>query len=42
MLDDIATSKAKGDVARSNRLLGAFETASRKQIDPHLEPITPA
>jgi CRP-like cAMP-binding protein len=26
--------------ARSNRLLGALETASRKRIDPHLEPIT--
>ncbi len=25
---------------RSNRLLGAFEAASRKRIDPHLEPIT--
>jgi CRP-like cAMP-binding protein len=25
--------------ARSNRLLGALETASRRQIDPHLEPI---
>jgi CRP-like cAMP-binding protein len=25
---------------RSNRLLGAFEPASRKRIDPHLEPIT--
>jgi CRP-like cAMP-binding protein len=25
--------------ARSNRLLGALETASRKRIDPHLEPI---
>jgi CRP-like cAMP-binding protein len=25
---------------RSNRLLGALETASRKRIDPHLEPIT--
>jgi len=24
---------------RSNRLLGALETASRKRIDPHLEPI---
>jgi CRP-like cAMP-binding protein len=40
MLDDVATSKAQGDDARSNRLLGAFETASRKRIDPHLEPIT--
>ncbi|HYK79031.1 MAG TPA: Crp/Fnr family transcriptional regulator [Micropepsaceae bacterium] len=25
---------------RNNRLLGALETASRKRIDPHLEPIT--
>jgi len=25
--------------ARSNRLLGALETSSRKRIDPHLEPI---
>src|SRR6202049_3613576 len=27
------------DHARSNRLLGALETDSRKRIDPHLEPI---
>jgi CRP-like cAMP-binding protein len=32
---------AKGQIehARSNRLLGALETASRKRIDPHLEPV---
>jgi CRP-like cAMP-binding protein len=36
---DNAMSKAKGNVARSNRLLGALEAASRKRIDPHLEPI---
>jgi CRP-like cAMP-binding protein len=39
MLDDVATFDAQGDDARSNRLLGALETASRKRIDPHLEPI---
>ncbi len=27
------------DHSRSNRLLGALEAASRKRIDPHLEPI---
>lgn len=27
------------DIARSNRLLGALETASRRRIDPYLEPI---
>src|SRR5476649_349372 len=32
-------SKARGDDAQSNRLLGALETASRKRIDAHLEPI---
>ena len=32
-------SKDQSDDARSNRLLGALETASRKRIDPHLEPI---
>jgi hypothetical protein len=32
-------SKAqRDDDARSNRLLGALETASRKRIEPHLEP----
>jgi len=28
----------RDDNAQSNRLLGALETASRKRIDPHLEP----
>src|ERR1700756_1789512 len=32
-------SEGQRDVARTNRLLGALETASRKRIDPHLEPI---
>jgi CRP-like cAMP-binding protein len=32
-------SKGQRDEARSNRLLGALETASRRRIDPHLEPI---
>jgi CRP-like cAMP-binding protein len=32
-------SKAQRNDARSNQLLGALETTSRKQIDPHLEPI---
>jgi hypothetical protein len=32
-------SKAqRDDDARSNRLLGALDAASRKRIDPHLEP----
>jgi CRP-like cAMP-binding protein len=31
--------KVQGDDARSNRLLGALETASRKRIGAHLEPI---
>jgi CRP-like cAMP-binding protein len=35
----IAIFQAQRDVARSNRLLGALETDSRKRIDPHLEPI---
>ena len=39
MLDNIAVPKAQRDNARDNRLLGALETASRKRIDPHLEPI---
>src|SRR5471032_3225780 len=30
---------AQRNAAQSNQLLGAFETASRKRIDPHLEPI---
>ena len=33
-LDDIAMSEAHRNIARSNRLLGALETASRKLIDP--------
>jgi CRP-like cAMP-binding protein len=37
--DDTAMSKRQRDDAQSNRLLGALETASRKRIDPHLEPI---
>jgi CRP-like cAMP-binding protein len=32
-------SKAQPGDPRSNQLLGALETASRKRIDPHLEPI---
>jgi CRP-like cAMP-binding protein len=39
LLDNIAVPKAQRDNARDNRLLGALETASRKRIDPHLEPI---
>ena len=39
MLDNNAVPKAHRDNARDNRLLGALETASRKRIDPHLEPI---
>jgi hypothetical protein len=39
MLDDITMSKAQRDGAHSNRLLAALETASRKRLDPHLEPI---
>jgi len=39
MLDNIAMSEAQRNVARSNRLLGALESASRELIDPHLEPI---
>src|SRR5471032_2674122 len=30
---------AQRNAAQSNQLLGAFETASRKRIDPHLEPV---
>ena len=33
-------AKAHRPHDRNNRLLGALETASRKRIDPHLEPIT--
>jgi hypothetical protein len=37
--EEYAMPKAqRDDDARSNRLLGALETASRKRIDPHLEP----
>jgi CRP-like cAMP-binding protein len=32
-------SEGQKEHARSNRLLGALESASRKRIDPHLEPI---
>jgi CRP-like cAMP-binding protein len=32
-------SEGQRDTARSNRLLGALETASRRRIDPHLQPI---
>jgi CRP-like cAMP-binding protein len=39
LLDNNAVPKAHRDNARDNRLLGALETASRKRIDPHLEPI---
>jgi CRP-like cAMP-binding protein len=38
-LDDTDMAKIQIEHARSNRLLGALETASRKRIDPHLEPI---
>ena len=39
-LDDTPMAEGQREHARSNRLLGAIETASRKRIDPHLEPIT--
>jgi CRP-like cAMP-binding protein len=32
-------SEGQRNHARSNRLLGAMETASRRRIDPHLEPM---
>jgi CRP-like cAMP-binding protein len=32
-------AESQRDHARSNRLLGALETASRKRIDPYLEPV---
>jgi hypothetical protein len=32
-------SKDRRNDGRNNQLLGALETASRKRIDPHLEPI---
>ena len=34
-----AMAESQRGHARRNRLLGALETASRKRIDPHLEPI---
>jgi CRP-like cAMP-binding protein len=37
--DGIVLAKAQRNDALSNQLLGAFETASRKRINPHLEPI---
>ena len=37
--DGIAMSKDQRNDAQSNQLLGAMETASRKRIEPHLEPI---
>ena len=38
-LVDITMAESQRDHARSNRLLGALETASRKRIDPYLEPV---
>jgi CRP-like cAMP-binding protein len=38
-LGGIVMSKAHRNGAQSNQLLGALETASRKRIEPHLEPI---
>jgi hypothetical protein len=35
----MAVSKDRRNDGQSNQLLGALETASRKRIDPHLEPI---
>jgi hypothetical protein len=35
----MSKSKAQRSDARGNQLLGALQTASRKRIDPHLEPI---
>ena len=32
--------KAQTDETQSNRLLGALEPASRKRLDPHLQPVT--
>jgi CRP-like cAMP-binding protein len=37
--DEIVMSKAQRHEARSNRLLGALETASRQRIEAHLEPV---
>ena len=39
MSDNIAMTEGQRTNVRANRLLGALETASRKLIDPHLEPI---
>jgi CRP-like cAMP-binding protein len=38
-VDNAVVSKVKKDEARTNRLLGAMEPASRKRIYAHLEPI---
>jgi hypothetical protein len=35
----MAVSKDRRNDGQGNQLLGALETASRKRIDPHLEPI---
>ncbi len=37
--DDAIMSKRQADDAQGNWLLGAMESASRKRIDPHLEPV---
>jgi CRP-like cAMP-binding protein len=39
LLENMAVSKDRRNDGQSNQLLGALETASRKRIDPHLEPI---
>jgi hypothetical protein len=39
LLENMAVSKDRRNDRQSNQLLGALETASRKRIDPHLEPI---
>src|SRR5580658_3319055 len=36
---NMAVTKDRRNDGQSNQLLGALETASRKRIDPHLEPI---
>jgi CRP-like cAMP-binding protein len=38
-LDDTDMAESQREHTRSNRLLGALETSSRKRIYPHLEPI---
>jgi CRP-like cAMP-binding protein len=38
--DDMVMPEAQRDHVQSNRLLGALEAASRKRIDPHLEPVS--